>query len=219
VLEVVRRKVSLQETEDTWDAIEQGIVQLTECCNNGGCEFAPEMVAAIRSLSGSLNGAINSERSRLSGSAIKLLNVLSAGLGPAFEPLIPLFIHALLGLCARANKLFVSRAKTCIIAIIENTRSRSILPYLAESVDHKSQTLRLAAAEGVLACLNSFTPSDCARSRRFEDVIKLTTRDASADVRAAGKKLGEAYKTIFPGSAAMFVWILILAVPYLTYTI
>ena len=163
------------------------------------------MVAAIRSLSGSLNNAINSERSRLSGSAIKLITALSTGLGPAFEPLISLFIHVLLGLCARANKLFVSRAKACIISIIEHTQSRSILSYLAGSVNHKSQSLRLAAAEGVLACLNSFKPSDSLRARRFEDVIKLTTRDPSPDVRATGRKISAAYKSILSETAVRLV--------------
>ena len=176
------------------------------------------MVAAIRSLSGSLNNALNSERSRLSGSAIKLITALSAGLGPAFEPLISLFIHVLLGLCARANKLFVSRAKACIISIIEHTRSRSILSYLAGSVNHKSQSLRLAAAEGVLACLNSLKPSD-PRARRFEDVIKLTTRDPSPDVRATGRKISAAYKSVLSETAArlvLFIYFL-LKMPCLTH--
>lgn len=200
-LEAVRAKVSLEETEESWDKIEQGIVQLTQCCNNGGCDFATEMVAGIRSLSRPINHAMNSERSRLSGSAIELMNALLAGLGSSFEPLVSLFMPTLLGLCGRTNKVFTSRAKACILAVIENTQLPSILPYLADSLTQKSAFLRLVAAEGVLACLNCFNPPDIekdTRARLIEDIIKLTARDASADVRRAGKMIFEAYKALLP---------------------
>ncbi|KAG1765490.1 clasp N terminal-domain-containing protein [Suillus placidus] len=207
-LEAVRGKVSLEETEESWDKIEQGIVQLTQCCNNGGCDFATEMVAGIRSLSRPINHAMNSERSRLSGSTIELVNALLAGLGPSFEPLVSLFMPTLLGLCGRTNKVFTSRAKACILVVIENTQLPSILPYLADSLTQKSAFLRLVAAEGVLACLNCFNPPDIekdTRARLIEDVIKLTARDASADVRRAGKLIFEAYKALLPDRVESFI--------------
>lgn len=207
-LEVVRGKVSLEETEESWDKIEQGIVQLTQCCNNGGCDFATEMVAGVRSLSRPINHAMNSERSRLSGSAIELVNALLAGLGSSFEPLVSLFMPTLIGLCGRTNKVFTSRAKACILAVIENTQLPSILPYLADSLTQKSAFLRLVAAEGVLACLNCFNPPDIekdTRARLIEDVIKLTARDASADVRRAGKMIFEAYKALLPDRVESFI--------------
>lgn len=184
-------------------------MQLTECCRNGGCEFATEMVTGIRSFSRPLNHAMNSERSRLSGSAIELVTALLAGLGPSFEPLVSLFLPTLLGLCARTNKVFTSRAKACIFAIIENTQSPSLLPYLAESINHKSIFLRLVAADGVLACLNCFNPPDIekdTRARLIEDVIRLTARDASADVRRTGKKIFEAYKALLPDRVERWVF-------------
>lgn len=207
-LEAVRGKVSLEETEESWDKIEQGIVQLTHCCNNGGCDFATEMVAGIRSLSRPINHAMNSERSRLSGSTIELVKALLTGLGSSFEPLVSLFMPTLLGLCGRTNKVFTSRAKACILAAIENTQSTSILPYLADSLTQKSVSLRVVAAEGVLACLNCFNPPDIekdTRARLIEDVIKLTARDASADVRRVGKLIFEAYKALLPDRVDSFI--------------
>ncbi|KAG2145952.1 clasp N terminal-domain-containing protein [Suillus bovinus] len=207
-LEAVRGKISLEETEESWDKIEQGIVQLTQCCNNGGCDFTTEMVAGIRSLSRPINHAMNSERSRLSGSAIELVNALLAGLGSLFEPLVSLFMPTLLGLCGRTNKVFTGRAKACILAAIENTQLPSILPYLADSLTQKSASLRLVAAEGVLACLNCFNPPDIerdTRARLIEDIIKLTARDASADVRRVGKLIFEAYKALLPDRVESFI--------------
>ncbi|KAF9227439.1 hypothetical protein BS17DRAFT_878349 [Gyrodon lividus] len=207
-IDVARKKVSLDETEDTWDTIAQGIVQLTALCNNGGCEFTSDMVAGIRSLSRRLNSAMNSERSRLSGPAIELLTALATGLGSSFEPLVSLLVPTLLALCGRTNKVFTARAKACILAIVEYTQLPSLLPYLAELGTHKSVFPRLTAAEGVLACLNCFNPPDLerdSRARIVEDFIKLTARDASADVRKASKKIFEAYKTLMPGRVERFV--------------
>jgi hypothetical protein len=51
-------------------------------CNDGGCQFVMGMVAGVRLLSKQLNITINSERSRLSGSAIEFATILSAGLSP-----------------------------------------------------------------------------------------------------------------------------------------
>ena len=38
--------------------MEQGIMRLTGCCNNGGCKLATEMLAGIHMLSKSLNHTI-----------------------------------------------------------------------------------------------------------------------------------------------------------------
>ncbi|OAX41726.1 hypothetical protein K503DRAFT_456793, partial [Rhizopogon vinicolor AM-OR11-026] len=108
-LQDICQRVSIPETEESSDRIEQGIVQLTECCNIGGCNFPEEMVAGIRSMSRPLKLAMLSERSRLSGSAIECVTAQSVCLGPLFEPLIPLFMPTLLGICARSNKVFTRR--------------------------------------------------------------------------------------------------------------
>ncbi|KAJ8581368.1 hypothetical protein M405DRAFT_925434 [Rhizopogon salebrosus TDB-379] len=155
------------------------------------------MVAGIRALSTQLNHAISSERSRLSGTAIELVTALLAGLGHSFAPLITLFLPTLIGLCARTNKVFTKRAKTCVLAVIQGTQSQSPLPILVRSLAHKSPAVRLVAAEGILAYLNR-PAVDVTRVRLLEEAIKLTSRDASAEVRKTGTKIFEAYKAILP---------------------
>ncbi|OJA18444.1 hypothetical protein AZE42_05813 [Rhizopogon vesiculosus] len=193
--EVVSRQVSLQETGESWSIIEQGIVKLAEYCNSQGYESVTEIIAGIRSLSRPLNSAISSKRTKLSGAAIKLVTDLLAGLGPAFEPLVLLFIQSLLGLCAQTNKVLTRRAKECVFAVIRGTQSPSILQYLAESANHKSASLRLVAAEGILVYLNCVKPldieNDSRHARLLEDVIKMTARDANVEVRKAGAKMIE----------------------------
>ncbi|KAI6149998.1 clasp N terminal-domain-containing protein [Pisolithus thermaeus] len=206
--EVIRRKVTLTETEDSWDVITDGLSSLITICHNGGCDHASDMVSGIRSLSRPLNSAMNSERSRLSGTAVDLVSALAVSLGSSFEPLVSLFVPTLLGLCGRTNKVFTSRAKSCILTIIEHTQLPSILHYLADMATQKSALQRLIAAEAVLACLNCLNPPDLekeVRARLVEDFIKVTARDASPDVRKASKQIFGAYKTLMPARVENFV--------------
>ncbi|OAX39277.1 hypothetical protein K503DRAFT_769664 [Rhizopogon vinicolor AM-OR11-026] len=137
------------------------------------------MIVGVRSLSRPLICAINSSRSRVSGSAIDLISALVAGLGPSFEPLVSLFFPSLLGLCAQTSRLFTRRAKACVFVVIRGTQSPSLLPYLAEYSHHKSASLRLVAAEGVLAYMNCAKSIHIERHARIlEDIIRLTARDA-----------------------------------------
>lgn len=199
--EIIRKNITQTETEDTWNTIAEGISQLTMLCLNGGCNFVADLIHEIRFLSRPLNNAMKSERSRLSGTAIDLLSVLATELGPSFEPLVPAFLPTILGLCGRTNKVFTSRAKACILTMIEHTQLPCILKYLTDLAIHKSASSRLMAAEGVLACLNSFNPPDLERDARacaIEDFIKVTAGDANSDVRKVAKEIFFAYKTLMP---------------------
>jgi len=207
-LEDIRSKVSLPESEGSCDTIEQGIAQLTECFNIGGCKFPAIMLPYIRSISKPLNLAMSSERSKLSCPTIDLITALSAGLGSSFKPLISLFIPTLLVLCTRSKTVFTRPANRCLFALIHNTPVQSLLPYLGEL--DKSASTRLVAAEGILACLNSTSHKppiieNNTRAHLLEDVIKLTTCDPNVDVRRAGREIFEAYKTLFPKRVARFV--------------
>src|SRR5882757_2552217 len=104
-IEYIRRKISLPETEESCDTIQQGILQLTQLCNIGGCKFTTEMLAGIYSLSKPLNLAMKLEHTMLSSSAIQLVATLSAGLGSSFKPLVSLFVPTLLRLCVQTENV------------------------------------------------------------------------------------------------------------------
>ena len=135
---------------------------------------------------------MNSERTRLSGAAIDLLVSVATGLGREFEQLLTLFMPPLLALCGRTNKVVINRTRTCIITIIESTQLASVLTYFLQNIKDKSTSLRLVAAEGTLACLNSCNPPDLereSRARDIEAIIRSTARDANADVRKLSRKI------------------------------
>ncbi|KAJ7733088.1 hypothetical protein B0H14DRAFT_2996778 [Mycena olivaceomarginata] len=196
-LETIRPQIFLPETEETWDTIARGIANLAAACNETDSYTPADLLAAMRSISRPLISAMNSERGRLSASC----------LGVAFEPLLSHFLPVLLALSGRTSKVTVSRARTCILTIIDATHLPSILSYLLHDVADKSVSLRLAVVESTLACMNCFNPPDLekdARAKEIEAIIRATARDANADIRKVSRKVFEAYKLLLPSRLETF---------------
>ncbi|TFK54382.1 hypothetical protein OE88DRAFT_1655035 [Heliocybe sulcata] len=207
-LELIGPELSHNETEETWDAIFRALSRLSAVCRGGGCEFPRELVAFLRDFSRPVISALNSERSRLSGAAADMIGVVASGLGRLFEALLPLFLPALLTLCTRPNKLFINRARSCILLVIEHTQLPSIISFLLCSLKDKSVSLRLVAIDCIFACLNSCGPQDLqkeTRAKEIEAAIKSTATDSHADVRKASRRVFETYKVLFEYRVESFV--------------
>jgi hypothetical protein len=200
-LETTRASLSLTESEETWDTIGNALLRIISLSKGGACDFPTILTSSIRSMYRAITSAAASERSRLSATALECIAALAVGLGPSFDPLVPLFIPTLLSLCSRPNKVFISRAKATIQAIIDQTQLISLLPYFVGALRDKSVTLRLIAIESLLACVQSFNPPDLekdSRARDVENAIRLTATDASADVRRVSRQVFDAYKILLP---------------------
>ncbi|KAI0079410.1 hypothetical protein K474DRAFT_1770317 [Panus rudis PR-1116 ss-1] len=200
-LQSLRDQISVPETEDSWEKIQKSINKLTTLIQNQGADYPSEFAQFLRSISRPLNSATTTERTRLSAAAIELFKASAEALGQTFSGLLPLFLPTLLSLCSRPNKVFITRAKGCIMHIIEYTQAPVILSYLVDLAKDKSNSLRLSVAECALACLNTFNPPDLekeARAREVETLIRTTATDATAEVRKVSRKLFEAYKILLP---------------------
>lgn len=200
-LEQTRVSLSLAETEETWDTISNALLRMIALSKGGACDFPTTLTSSIRSMYRAITSAAASERSRLSATALECIASLAVGLGPSFDPLVPLFIPTLLSLCSRPNKIFISRAKATIQTIIDQTQLISLLPFFVGALRDKSVTLRLIAIETLLACVQCFNPPDLekdSRARDVENAIRLTATDASADVRRVSRQVFDAYKILLP---------------------
>ncbi|KAK7685700.1 hypothetical protein QCA50_011044 [Cerrena zonata] len=207
-LQPLREKIQVPETEESWDKIAKAIIGLTNVMNDEGTEYPTELTQLLRSLYRPLTCAAISERTRLSSAALELFKASAETLGKSFSTIIPLYLPTLLTLCTRPNKVVITRAKACIISVIESTQSPSILSFLADAIKGKSVTLRLAASECALACLNTFNPPDLEREKRakeIESIIKSTAVDANADVRKLGRKIFDAYQILLPNRVDNFI--------------
>ncbi|KAK2467770.1 hypothetical protein APHAL10511_000065 [Amanita phalloides] len=208
LLDGLRADMLLPETEETWDRIANGIDILMNLCRNGACDFPHELIPALKSLSHPLINALNSERTRLSGPAIELVATVASGLGSDFDPLLSLLFPPLLLLCSRSNKVVVGRAKACVLTIVQSTQLPSILPHLLQHSKDKMASLRLVVAEGTLACLNCFNPPDLEkepRARDIESLIRITAKDAAADIRKVSRDIFKAYSVLLPSRVKSFV--------------
>lgn len=201
-LEHVRQDLSLSETEDTWDKIARAVQYLEAIAKGLSQDLISELVIAVKLLARPITNALLSDRSRLSGHAAELMTTLATVFKRAFERLILSFVPTLLQGCARSNKVFVSKSKACLLAIVEHVQSPLLLPHFRGSVSDKSLSLRLISTELVLACMNCFNPPDLETNSRAEDieaVIRTTATDASAEVRKCSRNAFEAYKILLPG--------------------
>ncbi|KAG5646317.1 hypothetical protein DXG03_003914 [Asterophora parasitica] len=206
-VEPLKPKISLPETEDSWETIAKALKSFTDLCQNGACDFPAELITILRSISRPLTSSMVSERTRLSGVAFELTSVVAAGLGRSFDAVLPIFFPVLMSLCGRTNKVIITRARACIAAIVEATQLPSILPYFLQSIKDKSTSIRLAAAEGTLSCMNCFNPPDLekdSRARDIETVIRTTAKDTQGEIRAVSRKLFEAYRVLLPNRVDSF---------------
>lgn len=197
----MRDALALDESEENWEKIAQALQRLSHIVNDCVTELHEELIAATKGLAKQVTNALDSERSRLSCCATDLITTLAINLGPSFEALLRYFVPPLLSLATRSNKLFVSRAKACLMSIAENSQLPSLLPYLRDAVTNKSISLRLVSTDVVLKCLNCYNPPDLETSARAEDIesiIRATARDANADVRKASRQIFEIYKILLP---------------------
>ena len=208
-VDILRHDLCLEETEDNWEKIAKAIQAFTSIAEKGGYELAPtEVINAVRNFHRPMTNAMNSERTRLCGTALDMLPSLANGLGHDFDQLMPLFMPTLLNICGRTNKVVINRARAAIFNIIESTQLASVLPFFVQNVKDKAATLRLVIAEGTLACLNSCNPPDLekeARARDVETIIRGTARDANPDVRKVSRKIFESYKILFPSRVERYV--------------
>ncbi|THH15483.1 hypothetical protein EW146_g5009 [Bondarzewia mesenterica] len=189
------------ETEENWETIATALLKLAALSKGGACDYPSAFTSALRPLSRAIISAASSERSRLSAASIEFICAVAIGLGKAFEPLLPLYFPTLLSLCARPNKVFITRAKTGVTTIIEHTQLLGIISFLVDTLKDKSVSLKLIGIEGILACLNCFNPPDLekeSRAREIEIAIRVTATDANGDVRKASKKVFGAYKILHP---------------------
>ncbi|CAK5281436.1 unnamed protein product [Mycena citricolor] len=205
--DALQPKLSLRETEETWDSIANAIISLNRICADPDGYTVSELVAALKSISRPLVSAMNSERGRLSGVAMDLMATVASSLESQFDPLIPHFFPTLLILTSRTSKVTIARARACILTIISTTHIPSILSQLTQFVGDKSASMRITIAEATLACLNSFNPPDLekeARAKEIEVIIRTFARDANADVRKVSKRIFEAHQLLLPARLASF---------------
>lgn len=142
--------------------------------------------------------ALNSERSRVMSSAVECLSVIAPRLGSRFDGFSSTFIPTLIKLTSKSTKIYVVRAKKCLITIISTTKLPSLLIHLRNACDDKAQTMRLAVVEGLLTAMETYdTHTLRNRITDVETIVRAGATDSNADVRATCKRIYGLYTRKF----------------------
>lgn len=133
---------------------------------------------------------------------MELLTVIGARLGAKFEPLIPLYLPAVLKLCTRSGKIYVNRAQNCLKLFAAYCRVPPLVILLRESITDKSVTLRFAAIDALHDLLSTSVRDGLPRKGKWvedvEIIIKATATDSSPETRKMSRRAYVSYAQLWP---------------------
>ncbi|KAI5478012.1 hypothetical protein MNV49_005704 [Pseudohyphozyma bogoriensis] len=198
--------LELDETEHTWERIDNAVKRFHAVVRGGGCNLHEEFVHSFKEKK-IVVGIVRSmltERTRLSASTLDLMGS-SSRLGHAFGPLLLPYLPSLLRLLCRTNKLYISRASATLSRLITHTKLPDILKYIVaewKAEPGKSASFRIEATKAVGELLQVLGEGLAGRVEELEWVIKASATDREAKVREYAKSVWEAYKNVFGSRVA-----------------
>ncbi|OAQ33438.1 hypothetical protein K457DRAFT_224660 [Linnemannia elongata AG-77] len=190
--------LSQPETEHNWAQKETAIKTIGAACHVS-IGHNQEYVAFIKNHRKAFSESLLTERTRLSGAACELVEKLSTAMGRDFGLHFPdLFTPALLKVCARTNKVMVTRAVKALQSMI-SAGCLPTLPKACQAFATNNKTLRIACIGLIASCIAQFTSQELeAYLGSFEPVLKEGVSDAAPEVRDTSRKSFKVYAQKFP---------------------
>ena len=141
-----------------------------------------------------------SDKGRLSGVAVDLLQTLAPRLGAHFAPLVSLYLDSLVKLLGRPNKVFLRRAEKCLTTIISHCHLMSILIELRRGLNDDAASCRRGCGLGFELIVTQWDKGlfNEKGMAGVEDAVKKMATDKDPEVRATGKKVWTAFRNTWP---------------------
>ncbi|KAG0339292.1 hypothetical protein BG000_002417 [Podila horticola] len=186
------------ESEHNWAAKETAIKNLGAACHSGIAQNH-EYIQFIKNHRKALAESLLTERTRLSGTACELVEKLATAMGRDFGPqCADLFIGPLLKVCARTNKVMVTRAVKALTSMI-SAGAISVLPKTCAAFASPNKTQRIACINLIATCVSQFSPQELEpHLPALEPVLKEGVQDAAPEVRDTSRKSFKVYAAMFP---------------------
>lgn len=109
-----------------------------------------------------------------------------------------LFTGPLLRVCARTNKVMVSRAVKALTSMI-NAGAISVLPKTCAAFATPNKAQRIACINLIATCVSQFSPQELEPHLPvLEPVLKEGVQDAAPEVRDTSRKSFKVYAAKFP---------------------
>lgn len=141
-----------------------------------------------------------SDRGRLSGVAIELLQTLAPRLGQSFAPLVSVYMPALVQLLGRPNKIFLKRAEKCLATIISHCLLPGLLYEMQRGLRDDAATCRRGCAVGFERAMIDWEVDVFGQKGvlAVEEALKKVGTDKDPEVRATGKRIYVLYCDTWP---------------------
>ncbi|KAI9599261.1 clasp N-terminal domain-containing protein, partial [Syncephalis fuscata] len=194
----IKATMNQKETEQNWMLMEEALHRLG-ALSLGGAYKMPSFIPAIKSIRDSFVNSINTERTKLSGTAVELVQTLARVLRKDFIQVFDIVIPPVIRLCARTNKVFVKRAISCLDRSIQFSQLPDFLHPLAENQKAASKGMRRCTLECLNMVLHKIPSTDLHNSHVtiVEAMLRAGLVDADADARTEARKAYDAYAKLF----------------------
>ncbi|KAJ2384542.1 hypothetical protein GGI23_006906, partial [Coemansia sp. RSA 2559] len=187
-------RLDVVEHEETWQQIDNALKDLTSLVKAGATKL-DAFASLMKQASKYLNNAIISERTRLSGTALELVEEMARQMETRFQPVGDMVFPTVLKTCARANKVFVTRGIKCLTTVITYAHAGEQAPRvcMAATTD-PNKTMRASATKLLMSMVSCCTVPELApHMAAVENAISLGVIDANPDARTTSRQTYEIY--------------------------
>ena len=134
-------------------------------------------------------------------------------MGVKFEALIPLYIPAILKLCSRTSKIYLSRAQNCLKLISACCRVPALVVLLKDALTEKTISVRFASMDALHDLLSTGTRDGFPKKggKWVDDVewmIKTSARDSNPETRKMARRALASYSQLWPDRVSQSVSVL-----------
>ncbi|KAJ2402075.1 hypothetical protein GGI23_000974, partial [Coemansia sp. RSA 2559] len=174
--------------------IDNALKDLTSLVKAGATKL-DAFASLMKQASKYLNNAIISERTRLSGTALELVEEMARQMETRFQPVGDMVFPTVLKTCARANKVFVTRGIKCLTTVITYAHAGEQAPRvcMAATAD-PNKTMRASATKLLMSMVSCCTVPELApHMAAVENAISLGVIDANPDARTTSRQTYEIY--------------------------
>ncbi|KAJ2489229.1 hypothetical protein IWW37_004155 [Coemansia sp. RSA 2050] len=198
-------KLEVVEGEETWGQIDtalKGLISLVQAGATKFETFVPTMKQAVKHI----NSAILSERTRLSGTALALVEEMAKQMETRFTPISDMVFPSAMKTCGRANKVFVTRGVNSLTTVITYSHVPEQTPRICDAAStDPNKTARASASKLLMSIVSCCTvPELTPHLAVVESAIASGVVDANPDARTIARQSYEIYIKRFANRVEQF---------------
>ncbi|KAJ2122362.1 hypothetical protein IW147_003461 [Coemansia sp. RSA 720] len=194
-------KLDVVEGEETWQQIDvalKNLISLVKADVTKYDTFVPTMKQCAK--------FVLSERTRLSATALSLVEELARQMETRFQPLADLLFPSVMKTCGRANKVFVTRGINCLTTVITYAHIPDQIPQICHAAhSDPSKTVRGSASKLLMSLVSCCTvPELTPHLAAVEKAIASGVVDANPDARTTTRQTYEIFIKRFSNRVEQF---------------